>query len=424
MLDLQETTLISPGRRREITRWRQLLSGGAGAKGAHATGIAGAITGTVATLATSELYLSVKGGQRARFLREALEKFQPKLTQGVQWAAALGCCILRPRAEQGELVLELIPGDRFYPTRLEGNGIPSAGYFLDHRQVGQRELIRLEGFDFREGTLLQTNRAFEFAQGAWRQVPLDSLEDWAGLEKSVTIEGISSPLFGYLQMPLNGDLDSPLPKSLYSGAESTMEEFDRLWGELLYELHSGKRKRIIERQALPGLTGQPVPGALGYQDLSSDTYLVLDPEEQVKPFDDYSPAIRTEEYLTGLGALLRLLENQCRLSPGTLRLEALSGGPTTATEVVAREKSTYHTCGTIQRLGILPALNQLFAAMDALCDLYELCPPGEAELSVTFGDSVFEDTGTEFARRLEMVQAGVLEGAALREWYFHDEGKG
>ncbi len=423
MLDLQENTLVSPQHRRAITRWRQLLEGRHIPPGSHPAGMAAALTGTVATLATSELNLSVKGGQRAEFLQKALEKFQPQLTQGVQLALALGCCILRPRAEAGELVLELIPGDRFYPTRLQGNGQPQAGFFLDHRRAAGRELIRLEGFDFRDGVLRQTNRAMELRDGRWQEIPLDSLEEWSELEKDVTIQGVAGPLFGNLQLPFQVESDSPFPKSLFSGAESTLEELDRLWGELLYELHSGKRKRIIERQALPAEGTKPIYGGLSYQDLTSDVYLVLDPEEQIKPFDDYSPEIRAGAYLNSLGALVRLLENQCHLSPGTLQLEEITGNPATATEVIAREKTTYHTCGAIQQLAILPAIHQLFTAMDALCDLYNMCPPGPAELTVTFGDSVFEDTGTEFARRMEMVQAGILPGEALKNWYFQGKDK-
>ncbi len=421
MVDLPVKSLISPARCRDLTRWRQLLEGRNLPPGSHPAGMAAALTGTVATLATSELYLSVKGGQRARFLQKVLEKFQPRLTQGVALALALGCCILRPRAEAGELVLELIPGDRFYPTRLQGNGQPGAGFFLDHRVWEGRELIRLEGFDFQNGTLYQTNRAMEFSDGCWKEIPLDSLEEWSELDRDVTIEGVAGPLFGFLQLPFQVESDSFLPKSLYSGAESTLEELDRLWGELLYELHSGKRKRIIERQALPAEGTKPFFGSPNYHDLASDVYLVLDPEEQVKPFDDYSPAIRTEAYLNSLGALLRLLENQCHLSPGTLKMEESTSNLATATEVISREKTTYHTCGAIQQLGILPAIHQLFQAMNGLCDLYNMCPPGPAELTVTFGDSVFEDTGTEFARRMEMVRAGILPGEALKSWYFQGE---
>jgi A118 family predicted phage portal protein len=206
---------------------------------------------------------------------------------------------------------------------------------------------------------------------------------------------------------------------LYAGAETSIWEFDRLYGELLYELHSGKRKRILERQALPGLSGKPVPGALGYQDLATDTYLVLDPMEQQKPFDDYSPVMRTEEYLAALKALLHLIENQCHLSPGSLALETGSDGPVTATEVVSRDRTTYHTCAAIQEQGLRPALMDLVQAMDCLCDLYGLCPGGAYQASVSFGDGVFEDTDREFDRQLQMVSQGILKPEKLLGWYFH-----
>lgn len=38
--------------------------------------------------------------------------------------------------------------------------------------------------------------------------------------------------------------------------------------------------------------------------------------------------------------------------------------------------------------------------------------------AIEFGDSVFEDTGTEFNRRLQMVQAGMLKPEDFNAWYF------
>ena len=42
---------------------------------------------------------------------------------------------------------------------------------------------------------------------------------------------------------------------------------------------------------------------------------------------------------------------------------------------------------------------------------------------MSFGDSVFEDTGTEFARLMEMTRAGILKPEKLLGWYFHVDGE-
>lgn len=156
---------------------------------------------------------------------------------------------------------------------------------------------------------------------------------------------------------------------------------------------------------------------MGYRDISTDNYIVLDPMEQAKPFDDYSPAIRTAEYMTGLKAILHMVENQCHLSPGTMSIDERTGA-VTATQVISQDRTTYNTCAAIQAQGVTQGLLDVIAAMDVLCTMYGLAPAGTLEPAVSYGDSVFEDTQQEFARRLQMVQAGVLKPEKLLSWYF------
>ena len=418
--NIRQGTLVTEEYARALEGWRRAFYGRSVPRGGHPAGLAAAVTGYLSTLVTAELEVSVSGGRRARFLSGAMEHAKPLMQQAVQIAAAEGACVLRPQVRDGRLAVELIPASRYFPIRLDAAGNPEAGFLADFRTHGRDQVVRLESFDFRAGRLTVENRAYKMKGDTLeREIPLDSLEAWAELEKSVEIEGVSGPLMGVLRMPFPGWApDCPLPGSLYAGAEQSLLEFDRLYGEFLYELHSGKRKRILERQALPGLSGKSIPGGIGYQDLTADTYLVLDPMEQQKPFDDYSPVLRTEGYLSALKSLLRLIENQCRLSPGSLSLEVSGQSPVTATEVVSRDRTTYHTCAAVQEQGLRPALTGLLRAMDALADLYGLCAPGDWEAAIRFGDSVFEDTGAEFDRLFRLTEAGILKPEKLLGWYF------
>lgn len=47
-----------------------------------------------------------------------------------------------------------------------------------------------------------------------------------------------------------------------------------------------------------------------------------------------------------------------------------------------------------------------------------LAPAGSVEQAVSFGDSIFEDTATEFARQKMLVDAGYLKPEKLIGWYF------
>lgn len=417
---IYEGTAVTPEMYGAMNRWRRMFYGKDAPAGSHPSRIPAVLCSYLATLATGELEVKVTGSLRAKFIAKQLRPLWSNMKRAVEIAAREGACVLHPTVEDGRIRVELIPAHRFFPTRFAPDGRAEAGFFADFRQAGKLELVRLESFDWKNGTLTVENRVYEL-QGdkLGKELPLDTLEGWRGLEKSVTVEQTAAPMFGVISMPFGGSVDPccPLPESLLAGAEDTVREFDRLYGELLYELHSGKRKRILERQALGSFGDRKQPGMPGWQDLATDTYLVLDPMEQSKPFDDYSPVIRTEEYLRGIEAMLRLLENQCHLSPGALSLETASGDMT-ATEVVSRDRTTYNTCRAVQEQGMRCGIEDLVTAVDALCDLYGLCPAGKVETVITFGDSVFEDTQKEFDRRLKLVETGCLKPEKLVAWYF------
>lgn len=382
------------------------------------------LTGFVATLVTGELKLSCGSSPKGEFLTEQLHPLERRLSGAVQLAAACGMAVIRPLVVGGAFQFEVLGPGRFFPTRFGADGQVMAGYFADFEETDAGNYIRLESFDCSGTDLRITNRAYR-AQGEVlaEEVPLSTVTRWKALAPEILLQHVKKPLFGYLRMPFANTVDggSPLPVSIYAGAMESMAEFDRVYGELIYELHSGKRKRIIERQAIsPERKGKsPGRGDLsgrGYRDISPDNYIVLDPMEQVRPFDDYSPQLRTEDYLTGLKVILHMVENQCHLSPGTLSLDARTG-TVTATEVISQDRTTYSTCAAIQQ-SASQALLDVIEAMDVLSDLYRLCPAGKISPAVSFGDSVFEDTQQEFSRRIEMVRAGILRPEKLLEWYF------
>lgn len=379
------------------------------------------ITGFVATLVTNELSISCGTSTRAKYIEEQLQPLTRKLHNAVQLATAGGQIIIRPFVQDGKFYFDLVQPGRFFPTRFNPDGRVMAGYFVDYRDVKGKEYIRIERFDCDGKQMIVSNKAYRSAGDIiGSEVPLATVPQWAELEPEITINGIKQPLFGCIQMPFANTVDdaSPLPVSIYANAMDSIMEFDKVYSEMLYELHSGRRKSIVERQALV-----PMPKDTNkrgkrfhYFDPTSDVY-ILDPAEQAKPFQDYSPALRTAEYMTGLKAILHMVENQCHLSPGTMAIDERTGA-VTATQVISQDRTTYNTCSAIQQQGVTQGLLDVITAMDAMCELYQLAPAGELVPAVTYGDGVFEDTQQEFSRRIQMVQADILKPEQLLAWYF------
>lgn len=408
---------ISPAMAGEMETWRRAFcregpwSGGAG--------LAATLTGYAATLVTNELELRWGTGDRAAYFAAQTPALTARLHEAVQLAAVFGWAVLRPVVEEGKFCFQLWAPGQVFPTRFSADGAITAGYFADRRG----EYLRVEEFSYGKGTLTLRNRAYR-ARGEvlGQEVPLSVRPEWENISPELVLSGLRGPLFGVIKMPFANTTEpvSPLPVSLYAGAVESMAEFDRVYGDFLYELHSGRRKNIIERGAIvPEGRRKGLFRGTKYLDPTTDTY-ILDPQEEHSPFQDYSPEIRTEQYLSGLKTILHIIENQCHLSPGSLSIDQRTGAMT-ATEVISQDKTTYNTCAAIQNRGLTPGLLAVMDAMEDLADLYGMAPAGDTQKAIVYGDGIFEDTQKEFERRMEMAREGVIGKDAVREWYF---GKG
>lgn len=408
---------ISPAMAGEMETWRRAFyregpwSGGAG--------LPATLTGYAATLVTNELELRWGTGDRAAYFAAQTPALTARLHEAVQLAAVFGWAVLRPVVEEGKFCFQLWAPGQVFPTRFSADGAITAGYFADRRG----EYLRVEEFSYGKGTLTLRNRAYR-ARGEvlGQEVPLSVRPEWENISPELVLSGLRGPLFGVIKMPFANTVEpvSPLPVSLYAGALESMAEFDRVYGDFLYELHSGRRKNIIERGAIvPEGRRKPRRPGTNYLDPTTDTY-ILDPQEEHSPFQDYSPEIRTEQYLSGLKTILHIIENQCHLSPGSLSIDQRTGAMT-ATEVISQDKTTYNTCAAIQNRGLTPGLLAVMDAMEDLADLYGMAPAGDTQKAIVYGDGIFEDTQKEFERRMEMAREGVIGKDAVREWYFGKE---
>lgn len=405
---------ISPAMAGEMETWRRAFyregpwSGGAG--------LPATLTGYAATLVTNELELRWGTGDRAAYFAAQTPALTARLHEAVQLAAVFGWAVLRPVVEEGKFCFQLWAPGQVFPTRFSADGAITAGYFADRRG----EYLRVEEFSYGKGTLTLRNRAYR-ARGEvlGQEVPLSVRPEWENISPELVLSCLRGPLFGVIKMPFANTVEpvSPLPVSLYAGALESMAEFDRVYGDFLYELHSGRRKNIIERGAIvPEGRRKPRRPGTNYLDPTTDTY-ILDPQEEHSPFQDYSPEIRTEQYLSGLKTILHIIENQCHLSPGSLSIDQRTGAMT-ATEVISQDKTTYNTCAAIQNRGLTPGLLAVMDAMEDLADLYGMAPAGDTQKAIVYGDGIFEDTQKEFERRMEMAREGVIGKDAVREWYF------
>ncbi|MGL5513591.1 MAG: hypothetical protein ACRDBM_10220, partial [Sporomusa sp.] len=326
----------------------------------------------------------------------------------IQKAAALSFVALKPYVEGGNIYCDVNTPATFFPTAIKGDDIQS-GVFVETKKVkhGNQETIyvRFENHALEEKGVRITNRAYKadnVKEGA--EIPLGTVAEWEKLEPESLVENTDRPLFAVIKMPFANQVDpaSKLPVSLYANAMDSFEKIDRIYNDFLWEMESGRRKQIFDVTAVKqGNKGddEGVTDLAHYE--TTDQHLVLDMGTEGDMFADYTPEMRVEAYQNAMNIQVRLMETQVGISNGTFDFDVKSGvsRALTATEVIADENETYNTVKGLQENGIKQGLIDLVYIYDTYATLYNLVPKGDIEPSIEFGDSVFEDTGTEFVRR-------------------------
>lgn len=386
----------------------------------HSLKLAQSLTSYMATLATSEMIFSTGTGARADWLQQQCSaNLTPHLFEAVQLAGVGGMSAVKPFVENGSLYAEVIPRSRIFPERWGPNYRLNAGYFTDFDKIGgDVAVVKVEHFDLRDGALTITNKAYRLKTGGLmgEEVPLTDVPRWAALEPEVTIQNVDRPHFGLLRMTMLNTVDaSPYPVSLYANALDTLRQLDAAYGDFVWERETGKRRMILDRTAAmrdPVNGKPPIP----FREMTSDFYMTIDMPDE-KPWDDYTPDFRFDAYKTSMETLLRLLEMQVGFSAGTFAIEPRTGR-VTATQVISEDRTTYNTIKAIQDRGLTTGLLDVLYWFDVYATLYSLAPAGAVEPAVSFGDSIFEDTGVEFQRRMAMAQANYLRPELVTAWYF------
>ncbi len=205
----------------------------------------------------------------------------------------------------------------------------------------------------------------------------------------------------------NIDLDSALPVSLFANSVGTLHEIDAAHSEYIAEFKKMRAKVFADETVLQGKNG-----------ITDDYFVKIEGdgkstmEQQIMT---YAPQIREEAHKAAINTELRLYEVQIGVSCGTFTFDSAKG-LVTATQVLSEDRTTYNTVAQLQRQ-LRPVLEALAKITGTLARFYGF-EVTDGEPAIEFGDSVFEDTGTEFSRRFQMVQAGLLKPEEFNAWYF------
>lgn len=361
-------------------------------------------TAYLAQLVTGEIKFEIAD----KALNDEVQKnLLPNLDRIVQLTLVGGYTVIKPYiSPTGKIFFDFATSRDFKPIALDENGHITEGIFYERIRYKGKIYERREHHIFRDGVHTVRNTAFLY--GSRHTVELSEIPRWSILIPEGRIPS-DIPMIATFRTPYanNIDLDSELPVSIFANSIGTLHDIDQAHSEYRAEFKKMSAKVFADSTVLRGNKGIP------------DDYFVNVSGDGTSSIDNqimaYAPQIRETEHKADINTELRLYETQIGVSSGTFSFDT-SKGLVTATQVLSEDRTTYNTVSQLQRQ-LRPVLEALNKITVTLARFYGIeCEDGEC--AIEFGDSVFEDTGTEFNRRFQMVQAGLLKPEDFNAWYF------
>lgn len=401
-------TAQSPIMRDKTREWWDIFQGALPLKPTHKNfrplPTAYVSTAYLAQLVTGEIKFELADERLNSFVQKNL---LPRLDRIMQLTLVGGYTIIKPYiTRSGEIFFDVGTSRDFLPITLDENGQITEGIFFERVRYEGKIYERREWHCFKNGTHTVRNSAYIY--GTSQRVELGSVPRWSGLSEGGEIPS-DIPMIATLRTPYanNIDLDSALPVSLFANSVGTLHEIDAAHSEYIAEFRKMRAKVFADETVLQGKDG-----------ITDDYFVKIEGdgtstmEQQIMT---YAPQIREEAHKAAINTELRLYEVQIGVSCGTFTFDSQKG-LVTATQVLSEDRTTFNTVAQLQRQ-LRPVLEAVAEITANLARFYGFNVV-DGKPAIEFGDSVFEDTGTEFSRRFQMVQAGLLKPEEFNAWYF------
>lgn len=388
---------------------------------------------------------------RADYLNSQYKKLKRNLLRQLEYGIAKGGLVIKPyvvnnedakvktmTTEDGnrvvndvkskwEMEFDFTQADNFYPITFDANGNITEAAFLQSKITQDITYRRLEYHKFENNTVTVLNKAYKSTNtrtdngmrgvDLGQECPLSEVPEWASLEPEIQITDVDRPLFAYFKMPEANTIDtlSPLGVSGFSRVVNLIKDADMQYSRLLWEYEGGELAVDIDRDAL-----RPTVDANGNvvsvrPMLQQRLFRNVDLGSESDTYQPFAPILRDNSYRDGLNTILMHIEDNTGLARGTISDVGVEAK--TATEIMVLKQRNYQTNAEIQR-ALQYALEDTIYIMDTLCDLYDITPDGEYDVSFEWDDSLLVNIDEELSKRLLLQSNNLASRLENRMWYF------
>lgn len=348
---------------------------------------------------------------------------------------ALGSGAIRPYVENDKIKLSWANATEIYPLEANTTKVDQIAISRRLQKVENNNAVYYTLLEFHQWGNWTTDeqgrkyRPYVITNELYRSsdpnvvgenVPLDYIDEYAGLSPSTTFNYLEKPLFAFYRNAgaNNKNLVSPLGIGLCDNWFKTVDDINMVHDGFEWEVKTGYRRVSIPRSWVrrqQNMNGHQIPEDQQYfWDPNDAVFVPVNSKDDTSSFKDLSINIRNEQYEGAMDFFLRELENDLRLSPGTFTVTP--SGVQTATEVVTNNSKTYQTRSSYLTM-LEKTIDQLVYAIAELLQNGDLWSDGKARwngdldnlvITPDFNDGVFVDQEAQRSADLQAVQASVM----------------
>ena len=217
----------------------------------------------------------------------------------------------------------------------------------------------------------------------------------------------------------NIDINSPMGISIFANSLDVLQGVDLAYDGFCEEMRLGRGRVFVNKD----LTRYDANGESKVFDNNEVGFYYGGAQDgNTKPFEFYSPTLRTDSYFNGINNALNLLSSKVGFGENHYRFD--KGGISTATQVISENSEMFRSLKKHEILlqeVIIGACKALMFIHNNFTDdsfKFDL----EANIEVKFDDSIIEDKETMKMTDRQDVNMGVMSKVEYRmKWYNEDE---
>lgn len=320
------------------------------------------------------------------------------------------------RVGGGEIKLDYVTAPNIFPLSWANGAVKECAFTSSVAANGEKYCyiqIHRVGSD---GNYILENVVCRDNNGSLTEVPLSEVPGFENIPPAVKT-GSPHRQFVIDRLNIANNYDNTLPMGIpaFANAIDQLKGVDVAYDSYVNEFVLGKKRVVITPQATKTFEGEPVfdPNDVTYYALPEDP----DNKTIIQPID---MTLRTAEHNAGLQDMLNALSSRCGFGENHYRFD--NGSVATATQVISENSTMFRTIKKHEIIlnDVLEELARIILRLGN--SVLHMGLNEDVEISIDFDDSIIEDKQSEFARDMQLLNAGIMNDWEFRaKWMNEDE---